>query len=228
MLEVDHGECPLCRAEFDDMLPVPRIEDDSDAWFDVCDADGDGSLSAREVYEILIAQFPVDHKKLEENLPRLFRTWDPNMDGQIEKHEFLRPEGLLEYVKQNFIRMEERAPPPNICRDKRAWFEYFDDDKSGELSQEEVGRALIKSFGLENKLSEIASMKETVACCWAIFDPDGSGEIDMDEFLNNDGIADAIIAATQHTPPPTEEVLAAAIAAAENSRPHPNLPEESW
>jgi hypothetical protein len=42
-------------------------------------------------------------------------------------------------------------------------------------------------------------MKNTVASVWFIFDHDGSGEIDREEFLQNDiGMADSLIASFQH------------------------------
>jgi hypothetical protein len=37
-------------------------------------------------------------------------------------------------------------------------------------------------------------MSGVVAAVWTVFDTDGSGEIDRQEFVNTDGLADAIIA----------------------------------
>ena len=61
-----------------------------------------------EVFEILKAQFPIDYEKLEGDLPRLWSRWDPSMDGQIQKHEFLGPDGLLAFVRQRFLRQGAR------------------------------------------------------------------------------------------------------------------------
>ena len=45
---------------------------------------------------------------------------------------------------------------------QRAWFAYFDEDNSGELSQAEVVRGLIKSFHLGSDLRTVQEMKDTV------------------------------------------------------------------
>jgi Ca2+-binding EF-hand superfamily protein len=39
---------------------------DPQAWFQVVDMDGDGDLNAREVFEVLKAQFPIDYNRLEQ------------------------------------------------------------------------------------------------------------------------------------------------------------------
>lgn len=44
----NHRECPLCRLNYHDVLPVPNIDENSDAWFNVCDKDHDGNLNVRE------------------------------------------------------------------------------------------------------------------------------------------------------------------------------------
>ena len=51
---------------------------------------------------MLRAQLPVDWKAIEEHLPQLWHTWDPNGDGYIEAHELLGDGGLLNYVQANF------------------------------------------------------------------------------------------------------------------------------
>jgi Ca2+-binding EF-hand superfamily protein len=194
------GQCPLCNAPFVGVTAVPDIDADPDAWFDACDMDGDGSLNTREVFEILKAQFPVDHEKLEADLPRLWRRWDPSMDGQIQKHEFLGPSGLLTFVRQRFLSQGEgEVAAPDIRQSKAAWFDRFDEDRSGDLSIEEVTRGLIKSFHLSSDFARVEEMKDLVANVWCVFDHDGSGEVDRDEFLRpNDGMADSIIASYQH------------------------------
>ena len=42
-------------------------------------------------------------------------------------------------------------------------------------------------------------MRSTVDAIWPVFDSDGSGSIERDEFLlHNDGLADMILATLQH------------------------------
>lgn len=53
---------------------------------------------------------------------------------------------------------------PRLCfvQQQRAWFAHFDEDGSGELSQAEVVRGLIKSFQLGSDLRTVQEMKDTV------------------------------------------------------------------
>jgi hypothetical protein len=44
---------------------------------------------------------------------------------------------------------------PDIKYNKMAWFDYFDEDSSGELSQAEVVRGLIKSFRCGQDLRQV-------------------------------------------------------------------------
>lgn len=194
-----HRDCPMCRATFADVLPVPDIDGDPIAWYRVCDKDGDGSLNIREVLSILKAQFPVDAAKLERDLPGLWRNWDPSMDGLIQQSEFLEPGGLLAFVRKNFGRAGAAGEVPDIRTDKQAWFDYVDEDKSGELSQAEVVRGLIKSFKLGTKFAQVSELKEQVAALWFLFDRDGSGEVHQEEFMQpNEGMADTLIASYQY------------------------------
>ena len=103
--------------------------------------DGDNCLNTREVFEVLKAQFPIDYEKLEEDLPRLWQRWDPSMDGQIQKNEFLGPKGLLEFIRTRFLASDSQQDSaargtPDIRQDKEAWFNWVDEDRSGELSIE--------------------------------------------------------------------------------------------
>jgi hypothetical protein len=44
---------------------------------------------------------------------------------------------------------------PDIKYNKMGWFDYFDEDNSGELSQAEVVRGLIKSFRCGQDLRQV-------------------------------------------------------------------------
>ena len=56
--------------------------------------------SDAQVSSVLIAQFPIDHTKLEEHFDNLFfARWDVDGTGFISREEFLHPErGLLNFV----------------------------------------------------------------------------------------------------------------------------------
>jgi hypothetical protein len=86
------------------------------------------------------------------------------------------------------------SPPPPPIQEKEKWFDYWDEDDSGELDLEEAVRALAKTFGLSDNLAKLRTIRDTVSAVWTIFDTDGGGGIDKFEFVQPDGLADTIIA----------------------------------
>lgn len=198
VLSSGQNSCPLCRRETVGLLEIPNVEEDSSAWFAACDIDGSGTLSSREVFEILKAQFPINHAELEKELPRLWERWDPSRDGYIQQEEFLGPSGLLSFIKQNFAQAT-RGPIPDIRSNKEGWFDYVDEDLSGELSVNEVTRGLIKALRLSSDLEQVQQTRSIVSNIWCVFDADGSGGISRAEFLRaNDGMGDSIVASLRH------------------------------
>ena len=77
-------------------------------------------------------------------------------------------------------------------------FEYWDEDRSNSLDKDEVTRALVHTLDLGKDLNRLQAVRDCVEAVWPIFDTDGSGTIEKDEFiLPNDGLADMIIATLQ-------------------------------
>ena len=50
------------------------------------------------------------------------------------------------------------------------------------------------TFGLGKHYNKLQAMKSTVNAMWPLFDVDGSGSIEIDEFTASDGHANCIIA----------------------------------
>lgn len=74
-------------------------------------------------------------------------------------------------------------------------YQYWDEDNSGALDKEEVVRALLKTFRMTSDQQRVQMMRNTIDAVWPIFDDDGSGTIEREEFLKpNDGLADTIVA----------------------------------
>ncbi len=86
---------------------MPSLTEDRDGWWQCVDADGNGSLSKREVLNVLVTKFAIDSDKLEAALPELWKRWDTNGDGSISKEEFLQPEvGLAAFVSRYLLKQE--------------------------------------------------------------------------------------------------------------------------
>jgi Ca2+-binding EF-hand superfamily protein len=157
--------------------------------------DGDGRLSRKEVVEVLKAQLPIDYRRLEQESKdgSLWRMWDSNGDGFLQQSELLGDQGLLSYVRSVFAQTTFQAAPPDIKTNRMAWFRHFDEDFSGTLEQGEVIRALIKTLSLTPQQQD--AVCECITAIWPIFDTDGSGSIEQNEFLLPcNGLADTIIA----------------------------------
>jgi len=194
------GLCPLTRKRISSVLPVPDIRTHPNEWFAAVDIDGDRRLSRVEVVECLKAQLPIDGAQLDAAVadPRhwMWQQWDADGSGYIEANELLAPQGLAAYVRTAFERAATGGDAiPDIARDKDAWYNYWDEDRSGELDKEEVVRALLKTFRMTGEPAQVTMMRSAIDAIWPVFDDDGSGSIDRAEFLKPDeGLADTIIA----------------------------------
>ena len=89
-----------------------------------------------------------------------------------------------------------------LCRDcvkmdelGEDWFKFWDEDDSGTLEKDEVVRALIKSFNIQDDVAHIQDVRSVVENIWCVFDTSNSGGIDLTEFLVKDGLGDSIMAA---------------------------------
>ena len=213
-LQSGNGLCPMTRQPISSVRPVPSVLVDPSGWFAVVDVDTDGQLSRVEAIEALKAQFPVDVAALDSALVDqrhwLWERWDVNGDGYLTRDELLAPQGLVHTVRELFAPQIARGTggggppcgPPSIS-DKARWFDYWDSvatggDGSGTLEREEVVRALIKTLGTSGDANAVLAMRGTVDAVWGVFDLDGSGSIDRNEFLARDGLADTIIATLAH------------------------------
>jgi Ca2+-binding EF-hand superfamily protein len=190
--------CPICRAPFAFVSAVPSFDENPKLWFECVDADGNGALSKVEVLEVLKALFALDNKALEKNVDTLWTRWDKDGSGEVDFQELCdKKTGLLVYVRSHFARLKQ-APPPRLGLSTREeWFQYFDEDGNGSLGKEEIVRALIKSFRLSSDLRKVEEIRNVLENVWMIFDSDGSGEIELSEFIQRDGLGETLIASLQ-------------------------------
>ena len=55
-------------------------------------------------------------------------------------------------------------------------------------------RALLKTFRLRDDLRQVREIRGVVDAVWSLFDADGDGRVDRNEFLARDGLAETIVA----------------------------------
>merc|ERR1712046_241061 len=115
-----------------------------------------------------------------------------------EPEELLAADGIVAYARKVFIDAGVKPEIPPIKADKAAWFEFWDEDGSKSLEKEELLRALVHTFRLEQDYGRVRTMRECIDNMWCLFDDDGSGSIEMDEFISPDSLANCIIATMDH------------------------------
>lgn len=186
------AHCPICSKPFADIQPIPSLNVDVRAWFDHIDKDHSGYLHYQEIIDGLKEQVDLDWQRVESDVDRLWATWDKDRNGKVSFEEFAHPTtGVAAYLSKHY-RPTPRADPPDITKDKGAWFRYWDEDNSGSLDKDEVLRALIKTFRAYHISHD--TIREIVSVIWPIFDVDGSGKIDMHEFCAPDNLGDTLVA----------------------------------
>jgi len=62
------------------------------------------------------------------------------------------------------------------------------------LEKDELVRALIKTFRMSYGPLLAREIDGALEAVWPLFDSDGSGSIEMDEFVVRDGLCDTILA----------------------------------
>ena len=185
--------CPICRKGFSEVLDLPNPESDPRGFFSAIDCDRSGCLSREEVMDGLKACLDLDWRTIDRSIDALWSTWDSDSSDSISFDEMTRPHsGLLAFVKRNYpgSPQDRLREPPDIRQRPREWFSFWDENANGSLSKSEIIRALVKTFRTDN----VHTITECVEAVFPLFDPDGSGEVDVNEFTMRDGLCDTIIA----------------------------------
>ena len=182
--------CPVCHSSMDTYVLLPSPVDDPMGWFDAVDFDGNKRLSRMEVAEVIKATCRIDWRQFDKDMDQLWTKWSKSGEGDLSFYEV---EGLLKYVNDTFKPAPEKAVHAPPVSDKKAWFEFFDEDKSGYLDQDEVFRGIVKSQDFSEDLEKVRHLQESIEVLWVICDSDGSGFIELEEFLVAGGLADQLV-----------------------------------
>jgi len=195
--------CPECRGPFDTASPLPRLGAcNPREWFAAVDVDGDQRLDKNEVLTVLKAQYRLDWRQLEEHLDgELWQLWDQDGSGDLKFEELFADTGLIAYITGDHVAKRFAADTSATSRaaaecpaleNTAAWFRYWDTDSNGTLDIQEVQRALMKTFNLGKEMHRVHTMRETLDAVWPIFDLDGNGEIDFQEFTAPNGLGETL------------------------------------
>jgi len=191
--EGDFYKCPVCQVEFNGKSLLPNIVQNPEEWYKFVDFYKCGTLSYEPIMEVLQASLHIDHTRLAAELPTAFQRWDTNGDGSLSYEEMMAEDGLVSYARGFLPKPQDYSKIPDIRREKRKWFTFWDVDKNGRLSQEEVIRAVLKTLRREGSPSSII-FRSVVKALWGEFDPDHSKDIDVEEFCKQDGLYETVLA----------------------------------
>ena len=190
----NNKRCPICREPFQKTKDVTDPRKDPNQFFRDIDVDGNGSLSYAEITDGFKATLPLDFRSIEGSIDNFFTRWDTDKSGSISLSEFTQRDGPMSYVNQAFLPKSIKLSPPLLTNTKKEWFQYWDEDQSNSLDKSEVTRALIKTFRHHSRPDIANEIRSTLNNVWFLFDTDSSGTIEMNEFIQEDNLADTIIA----------------------------------
>ena len=183
------------RALSSGVLPVPNPRDDPNAWFAAVDADGDGKLSPSEVVEVLArSSRATGEPSGAGSAPTSSDVGTPTAMGSSSVGRWSDPE--VSSTSSAATSPATPPPAPRLPPSPRAGrvVSTLDEDRSGTLDKDEVTRALLKTFRLRDDLRQVREIRGVVDAVWSLFDADGDGRVDRNEFLARDGLAETIVA----------------------------------
>lgn len=173
--------CPVCQVPFSGFVSIPKPFEDPENFYAALDVAGCGNVSRSEVVAALQATTNVNPRWIEKSINPLGSN-----TGSISPKEC---EALLLHVEENFKAKAEKEKVPSL-QQRHAWFNYWDKDGTGLLTQEEVTRALLKTL----REFDAFRIHEAVANIWPEVDEFDSGLVDSDRVLcAGSGLLDRVI-----------------------------------
>eukprot|EP00747_Dinoflagellata_sp_TGD_P169677 gnl/TRDRNA2_/TRDRNA2_199282_c0_seq1.p1 gnl/TRDRNA2_/TRDRNA2_199282_c0~~gnl/TRDRNA2_/TRDRNA2_199282_c0_seq1.p1 ORF type:complete len:697 (+),score=113.84 gnl/TRDRNA2_/TRDRNA2_199282_c0_seq1:119-2209(+) len=171
-------QCPLCRAEFEDLAPLPDVRLDSRAWFHTVDTDQTGTLEKTEVVDALSATLPVEPELLASSLEgELWDQWDTEHNGRITLDAFEHPaRGLLQFVLYSLPSLQRQSdngsgngPVPDFVSCREGWFRYWDVNAQHCLPFLSLLRALVRSLRLDGACEDTGTLRTVLSAVWRDF-----------------------------------------------------------
>lgn len=150
-----------------------QFRDEIRALFDSFDQDGDGRITADEIYRTL-QSFGI--KKTIEQCNQMIRASGSRQDF-LDQHNFEKM--MLPLMLEEMLGQEDSV------EDMRAMFLEADVDHSGFLSVEQLWHVINKEMGAECQLEDIIELMSEI-------DVDKDGQLDIDEFLSLLSLGDRV------------------------------------
>ena len=133
--------------------------------FNKIDINGDGQISKDELYKGLKDFLELSGDELKKKVDIIFNNIDTDHNGFIEYEEFIRAA-----VNKNFFLSTNYL---------RFAFDYFDIDKNGSISFDEIKQI----FFINEKNKNDSKAQEQLLKCFNESDTNGNGNLTFDEFI---------------------------------------------
>lgn len=174
-------------------------------WFHYYDVDGSGHLSQQEIIDGMVDTFsaPQRREKIVAVVEKYWATFDFDENGLITMEEFCDEHGFgdtLREVIQTVIEQRSKkklqAKPTLEYWEKNLWqwFDFYDQDYNGFLSQEEVIDGFIDAFSVPQNRAKVTHVIKTY---WDRNDFDQDGYISREEFCDEKGFGKKLKKAIQ-------------------------------
>jgi Ca2+-binding EF-hand superfamily protein len=150
--------------------------------FKDADADGDGQISREEQEQVFIAQgIDLEDEKTKAYIDKQWAKLDKDGSGGVAIDEFMVAAGWGERFQVEYEKEREQRYQELIAQFQRA-----DYDGDGEITRQEQE----DSFAAQGINVEDPNIKASLDRQWAMLDKDGSGAVNLKEFLMNAGFGD--------------------------------------
>lgn len=165
-------------------------------WFHHYDIDSSGSLTQEEIVDALVDTFsvPQSREKLSGFVKKYWEKNDFDQNGLISEEEFCNERGFgkkLQMVIHTVVvkrSKKELQAKPNLEfweKNIQKWFEYYDQDRSHSLSQQEVIDGFIDTFSVPHNRAKVS---DVIKKYWKSNDRDEDGFISESEFCDEKGL----------------------------------------
>lgn len=184
------SRCPVCNEAYDDVVKLPVLDANGDELFAAVASPS--GLGAREAKDLLRATLWLDAGAVEDLVDGRF----PEAVGHVgitSAVELVQLYSLASSLAPGAADEASVMPHtiPLLVDDARGWFDYWASDAVG-LSRDALVRALIKTLGTGDE--ERDELRAAVDAVWGLFCGEAA-TIGQEEFVSDDGMADALLAA---------------------------------
>jgi len=169
-------------------------------------------LQAKPALAALEAMLPVNPSTFAQKLENeLWTAWcaeaQNGHEEVLREASFMRPGGMLAWLSSHLLEMKvegQLGQPPRLQDSPEKWFEHFDYNNLGRLTQSEVLRGTAKAYdvaqlsapGTPSRRARAAGVLKLREIVHAVWDEDRWHDgVPLEDFIGGNGLAERLLAA---------------------------------